>query len=69
MLVARPAPDLILVRHESAPALGMAAMDLMAVSVAAGQVEGAGVRTGDTVRLAVRPEGDRLRLLRIEKLP
>jgi hypothetical protein len=68
-IVARPAANLILVRHEEVPALGMTAMDLMAVFAEPGQLDPVDPRPGDRVRLAVRNQDDRLVLVRIEKLP
>jgi hypothetical protein len=65
--LARAAPDLILVRHEAVSGLGMSAMERMAVSVTPAQVDPLALRPGDRVRLAVRQDGDRLVLLRIER--
>lgn len=67
-LVARPSPDTILVRHESIPALGMGAMELMAVVGDPPLLDASGARVGDRVRLAVRQVEDRLVLVRIERL-
>src|SRR5690349_23614853 len=64
--VARAAPDLILVRHETLAVLGMSAMEQMAVSVTPAQVDPLALKPGDQLRLAVRQEGDRLVLVRIE---
>lgn len=66
VLVARASPGLILVRHEAV--FGMAAMDLMAVTGDPVLLDRANVKPGDAVRLAVKPEGDDLRLIRIEKV-
>jgi hypothetical protein len=68
-IVARPAANLILVRHDAAPALGMAPMELMAVFSEPALLDDAGVKPGDRARLAVRRKGEDLTLLRIEKLP
>ncbi len=68
-VVARPAPGLLLVRHEPVAALGMAAMEMMAVDADPARLEAAGLRPGDRVRLAVRPRGDRLLLVNVQKLP
>ena len=68
-LVARPAAGLILVNHAPVEALGMGAMELMAVFAEPALLDAANPRPGDRVRLAVRPAGDRIVLLRIEKLP
>ena len=65
--VARAAPDLILVRHETIAPLGMSAMEQMAVAVTPDQVDPLALEPGDPVRLAVRQEGDQLRLVRIER--
>ena len=68
-IVARPAPDMILVRHEPVAALGMAAMELMAVAAAPALLDPLAPKPGDRVRLAVRQHDDRIVLIRIEKLP
>ena len=68
-IVARPASNLILVRHEAVTALGMSAMELMAVFSDPALLDGAGVTPGARVRLAVRRKNDELTLLRIERLP
>jgi Cu/Ag efflux protein CusF len=60
---------LILVRHEAVSALGMTAMDLMAVSADPALLDPVAPKTGDRVRLAVRQVNDQLVLIRIEKLP
>lgn len=60
---------MILVRHEPVSALGMSAMELMAVSGSAALLDPVAPKPGDRVRLAVRQQGDQLVLLRIEKLP
>ena len=67
-VVARPAANLILVRHEAVPALGMTSMELMAVFSDPALLDRAGVNPGDRVRLAVRRKNDEVTLLRIEKL-
>ena len=66
-IVARPAPDLILLRHEAVTALGMSAMELMAVDGDPALLDAVGPRPGDRVKLAVRPQGERIVLLRIER--
>ena len=66
-IVARPAPDLILIRHEAVTALGMRAMELMAVDAEPALLDAVAPRPGDRVRLAVRPRNDRIVLLRIER--
>jgi hypothetical protein len=68
-VVAVRAPDLLLVRHEAVSALGMSAMELMAVSASPALLEPVAPKPGDRVRLAVRQHGDQLVLIRIEKLP
>ena len=65
--VARTAPDLILVRHETIAPLGMSAMEQMAISVTPAQVDPLGLAPGNRVRLAVRQEGERLVLVRITR--
>ena len=67
-IVARPAANLILVRHEAVPALGMTPMDLMAVFSDPALLDKAAVNPGDRVRLAVRRTDAELTLLRIERL-
>jgi Cu/Ag efflux protein CusF len=67
-IVARPASNLILVRHEAVPALGMTSMELMAVFSDPALLDTAGVGPGDRVRLTVRRKHDELTLLRIHKL-
>ena len=66
-IVTRPAANLILVRHDAAPALGMASMELMAVFSDPALLDTAGVTPGDRVRLAVLRKGEELTLLRVEK--
>ncbi len=68
-VTARPVLGLILVSHEAVQGLGMGAMDLMAVSAEPALLDAVDPKPGDRVRLAVRPDGDRIVLLRIEKLP
>ena len=68
VIVARPAANLIVVRHEAVPALGMTSMELMAVFSDPVLLDAANVNPGDRVRLAVRRKNDELTLLRIEKL-
>ncbi len=65
--VARAAPDLILVRHETIAPLGMSAMEQMAISVTPAQIDPLGLEPGDRVRLAVRQEGEQLVLIRIAR--
>lgn len=69
VLVARPAPNLILVSHEPLPFLGMGSMEMMAVSAEPSLVDAARVRPGDAVRLAVRRRDAGLVLVRIERMP
>ena len=68
-IVARPSPDMLLVRHEPVSALGMGAMELMAVSASPDLLDPVGAKPGDRVKLAVRQRDDQLILIRIEKLP
>lgn len=65
-VVARAAPDLLLVRHQ--PVSGMGAMEMMAVRAEAATLDAARVAPGDRVRLAVRQAGDDVTLVWIEKL-
>jgi hypothetical protein len=67
-VIARPAPDLLIVRHDEIRGLGMSAMDLMAVTSPPMLLDEAAVTPGDRVRLAVRRVGDQLSLLSIEKV-
>ncbi|PYN73394.1 MAG: hypothetical protein DMD96_32845 [Candidatus Rokuibacteriota bacterium] len=60
---------MILVRHEPVTALGMGAMELMAVSASPALLDPVAPKPGDRVKLAVRREDDQLVLIRIEKLP
>ena len=66
-LVARPAANLLLVRHDDIPALGMRSMDLMAIFADPALVDRAGVVPGSRVRMAVRARNDDLQLVWIEK--
>src|SRR5262249_21329555 len=66
-VVARAAPDLILVRHEAIAGLGMAAMETMAVSATPAELDPLDLKPGDRVRLAVRPRGDDLALVWIKR--
>jgi hypothetical protein len=67
-LVARAAPDLILVRHQPVSGLGMGAMELMAVRGSAAALDAARLSPGDRVRLAVRQQGDEITLVWIERM-
>lgn len=60
---------MLLVRHEPVSALGMGAMELMAVSASPGLLDPVSPNPGDRVKLAVRQRDDQLILIRIEKLP
>ena len=66
-VVARAAPDLLLIRHQAVTALGMGAMEMMAVRGAPATLDAARVSPGDRVRLAVRPTGDEISLVWIER--
>ena len=68
VVVARPSPDMLLVRHEAVAALGMSAMELMAVAGEPAMIDAARVKPGDAVRVAVRRRDADLRLIRIDKL-
>jgi hypothetical protein len=63
--LARPAANLILVRHGAVEALGMGAMELMAVFGEPALIDAAAPVPGDRVRLAVRSVDGQLTLLRI----
>lgn len=67
--MARAASNLLLVRHEPVPGLGMGAMELMALFAEPAILDAAALTPGDRVRLAVRQKGDELVLLRVQKLP
>jgi Copper binding periplasmic protein CusF len=67
-LVERPAANLILVRHEPIGALGMGAMELMAILATPDQLDAAHLQPGDRLRLAVRQQGEEVHLVWIEKL-
>lgn len=66
-VVARPAPGLLLVRHEAASGLGMTSMEMMALEAEPALLDAVAVATGDRVRMAVRQRGETIVLLRIEK--
>jgi Cu/Ag efflux protein CusF len=68
-IVGRPAAGMILVRHEAVSALGMNAMELMAVSASPALLDPVQPKPGDRVKLGVRQVNDQLVLIRIEKLP
>lgn len=67
--LARPAVNLVLIRHDRVEALGMDAMELMAVFGDPAQIDAAALQPGDRVRLAVRSVGGQLTALRIAKVP
>jgi hypothetical protein len=66
-VVARAAPDLLLIRHQAVSALGMSAMEMMAVRGTPAALDAARLAPGDRVRLAVRPTGDEVKLIWVEK--
>ena len=66
-VLARAAPDLLLVRHEAIAALGMGAMETMAVTATPAQLDPLDLKPGDRVRIAVRPRGDDLVLVWIKR--
>ena len=66
-IVARAAPDLLLIRHQPVSALGMGAMETMAVRGAPVTLDAARLSPGNRVRLAVRAQGDDLVLVWIER--
>jgi Cu/Ag efflux protein CusF len=67
-VVARAAPDLILVRHQPVTGLGMGAMEMMAVRGSSAVLDAAQLTPGDRVRLAVRQDGDEVSLVWIERV-
>jgi len=68
-VVARAAPDLLLIRHQPIGALGMGAMEMMAVRGAPETLDAARLSPGDRVRLAVRARGDEIVLVWVEREP
>ena len=68
-VVARAAPDLLLIRHQAVTALGMASMEMMAVRGASATFDAARLSPGDRVRLAVRPHGDEIQLVWVAREP
>ena len=68
VIVARSGPGMLLVRHEAVAALGMSAMELMAVVGDPATIDAARVGPGDEVRLAVRRQDDQVKLIRIERI-
>jgi Cu/Ag efflux protein CusF len=60
---------MLLVRHDPVSALGMSAMELMAISASPALLDPVGPKPGDRVKLAVRQRDDQLVLIRIERLP
>jgi hypothetical protein len=65
-LVARAAPDLVLIRHQAVTGLGMGPMEMMAVHGEPAALDAARLTPGQRVRLAVRQDGDTVRLVWIE---
>jgi len=68
-VVARAAPDLLLVRHEALATLGMSAMETMAIVGEPLMLDAAELVPGDRVRMAVRQQGDEVVLVWVEKQP
>lgn len=66
-VVARAAPDVLLIRHRPVSALGMGAMELMAVRAVPAALDAAHLSPGDRVRLAVRPHGDEVVLVWVKR--
>ena len=66
-VVARAAPDVLLIRHQAVTALGMGAMELMAVRGAPAALDAARLSHGDRVRMAVRSHGDEIVLVWVER--
>jgi Cu/Ag efflux protein CusF len=67
-VIARPAANLILIRHDPVQALGMSAMELMAVFGEPHQIDAVAPKPGDRVRLTVRSVEGQLTLLRITRV-
>jgi hypothetical protein len=68
-VVARAAPDMLVIRHQAVSGLGMGAMELMAVRGDPSMLDHAALTPGQRVRLAVRQDGDALVLVWVERLP
>jgi len=68
VVVARPEPGMLLIRHEAVAALGMSAMELMAVTGDPATIDAARVAPGDAVRVAVRRRDEEILLIRIDTL-
>jgi hypothetical protein len=66
-VVARAAPDLLLIRHQAVDLLGMGAMEMMAVRGTPAALDAARLSAGDRVRLAVRQQGDEIVLVWVER--
>lgn len=68
-IVSRPATNLLIVRHDEIPGLGMRAMDLMTIFADPATIDRAGVKPGERVRLGVRQRDNDLVLLWVERAP
>jgi hypothetical protein len=68
-VVARAAPDLLLIRHQAVTALGMGPMEMMAVRASPAALDAAPISPGARVRLAVRQQGDEIVLVWLEPDP
>jgi hypothetical protein len=68
-VVARAAPDLLLVKHQAVTGLGMGPMEMMAVRADPAALDRAQLAPGERVRLAVRQSGDEIVLVWVERLP
>src|SRR5436309_602572 len=68
-VVAAPARDLVPISHAAVRGLAMGAMELVAIAAEPALLDAVGPTPGDRVRLDVRATGDRLVLLRIERIP
>ena len=66
--MARPAANLLLVRHDEIPGLGMRPMEMMAIFADPAVVDRAGVVEGQRVRMAVRARDNDLQLVWIEPI-
>jgi hypothetical protein len=68
-VVARAAPDLLLVKHQAVTGLGMGPMEMMAVRADPLALDRAQLAPGERVRLAVRQSGDETVLVWVERSP
>lgn len=66
-VVARAAPDLLVIRHEAVAVLGMSAMETMTVVAEPRLLDDVRLAAGDRVRMAVRQRGDEVVVVWLEK--